>query len=201
MIGLSAGVGFFNPVPYVSDGFVWRCCRRWCPCAAGRRDRRRREGCASETQRGHREGIAPSGGLMERYSGATMVVVVVGRGSLFLSLSLSPSPPPLCFSLFLQPCGTQRHQRNSLPFAVSSARGQRAHAPPSASYTLVKRKKRKRWFPARSDRFATSAASCLSRLFFSSYFRFYIVVIIIIISARCSRIQGGEIVGIMREGG
>ena len=29
---------------------------------------------------------------MERYSGATMVVVVVGRGSLFLSLSLSLSP-------------------------------------------------------------------------------------------------------------
>lgn len=127
-----------------------------------------------------------------------------GGARITLSLSLSLPLPllSLCFSLFLQPCGTQRHQRNSLPFAVSSARGQRAHAPPSASYTLVKRKKRKRWFPARSDRFATSAASCLSRLFFSSYFRFYIVVvIIIIISARCSRIRGGEIVGIMREGG
>lgn len=108
--------------------------------AATRRDKSRREGCASERgdPRGHREGIAPSGGLMERYSGAPRTD---GGARISLCFSLSPRASLLCNLL------AATSPRSSLPLAVS-ARGQRAHAPPSADTLVLRGKKEKRWCPA-----------------------------------------------------
>lgn len=114
-----------------------------------------------ETRGVTREGIAPSGGLMERYSGAPRSEWWGEDISLSLwlpSLFLSPVPP-----LFSATFWPERHRE--VVFRLPSLEGAtRARAPFRVHPRGAENEERKRWSPARLDLRSTADRASIVRL-------------------------------------